>query len=331
MNERNDSSSDDAEIADLLRSVGAREEPSFDISQQVQAAVHAEWSAMVAVRRRRRTGVWALAASVCAMAVGAAITVQHFDEDGEPIATMLRTEGEVFVAHDATDWSRVEAGQQIAIGDSIRSEARAALALNSGISVRLDRGALVRVTDRDRWALDVGAVYVDSGVDRHEDPFTISTKAGSVRHVGTQYEVRTMDRGIDVSVREGRVMVENDHGSNVATAGERLTISYEGSVQRAHLSPSDQRWDWATDISPTYPIENVSLAAFLEWVARETGRQLIYESEQARRLAAREILHGSIEGLSPDAALTAVLSTTFLHRDETKPDVIRIGVKTASR
>ncbi len=328
MTERDDLTSDDAEIADLLRSVGAREEPSSAIAAQVQAAVHAEWGRMIAARRRRRVSAWALAASVCAMAVGAAITVRYLDDDdqGKSIATLVRTEGQILVARGEDGWTRIEAGRPIAVGDSIRSDARAAFVLDTGAAVRLDRGTAVRVAADDRFALEAGAVYVDSGVGRNSSSLTISTSAGSVRHIGTQYEVRIRDDGIDVSVREGRVMIESDHGSNVAGAGERLTVSLAGSVQRSRISPSDEQWSWATEIAPTYAIENVSLAAFLQWVARETGKPLIYESERARSLAAGEILHGSIDGLPPDAALAAVLSSTSLHRDETKPGVILIGV-----
>lgn len=325
MNERNDSPRDDAEIADLLRSVGAREEPSADMTREVEAAVHAEWRSMVTSRQRRRTGIWAMAAAVGAMAVGSTIAVQYLDDEGQPIATLQRAEGEVFIARDAHDWTRMASGQQIAVGDSIRTDARSAFTMDSGVSVRLDRGTLLQVKDREHLALDTGAVYVDTGVQSNANALTIVTPAGSVRHLGTQYEVRTREGGIDVSVREGRVMVESERGSNVALAGERMMVSSEGSIRRGRVSSTDEQWRWASDVAPTFVIDNETLAAFLDWVARETGRALVYESASAEAFASSEILHGSIEGLAPDAALAAVLSTTSLRRDEAKRDVIEIG------
>ena len=38
----------------------------------------------------------------------------------------------------------------------------------------------------------------------------IATRNGTIRHIGTQYEVRTLPSGVQVSVREGRVVVDTD-------------------------------------------------------------------------------------------------------------------------
>ena len=45
---------DEAGIEELLRQVGARDEPSADMMQEVEAAVHAEWQSMLQERRRKR-------------------------------------------------------------------------------------------------------------------------------------------------------------------------------------------------------------------------------------------------------------------------------------
>jgi len=328
MNGRNEADADDAEIAELLQKVGTRIEPSAQMMEQVQAAVHAEWREVVVARQRRRTFVWAVAASVCALAVGAAIVVRVADQQGESIATLQRSDGEIFLASDGAHWARMSAGQRIAVGDSIRSDARAALQLDSGLAVRLDRGTAFKVTADDRLVLNVGALYVDAAPGVTSDSLAIETHAGVVRHLGTQYQVRTRIDGIDVSVREGRVMIENSKSSNIATAGERLEISMQGSVQRGRISPADEEWRWASEAAPTFAIENTSLAVFLHWIARETGRTLVYASPRAESIAGSEILHGSIDGLAPDVALAAVLATTPLRRDETNPEVIEISFAT---
>lgn len=317
---------DDAEIAGLLRQVGTRDEPPADMMRDVRAAVEAEWRQVVVQQQRRRTTIWAIAASVCALAVGAFFTVRLTDTQGQPIAMLVRADGEVFVASDGQQWSRVHDGQRIAVGDSIRSDARAAVRLDSGLAVRLDRGTSFKVTDTDRLALNVGAVYVDSQGAAAGNALVIETHAGSVRHLGTQYQVRTRRDGIDVSVREGRVMIEGEGGSNVAGAGEQLSISMQGAVQRTSIAPTDEQWRWASEVAPSFVIENASLAAFLDWISRETGRTLVYATPNAKAAASGEILHGSIEGLAPDVALAAVLATTSLRRDETNPEVIAIGL-----
>jgi len=52
------------------------------------------------------------------------------------------------------------------------------------------------------------------------------------------------------------------------------------------------------------------LSRFLAWTARETGLQLAYVSPEVEREAAGIVVHGSIAGLTPPEALSAVLVTT---------------------
>jgi hypothetical protein len=54
------------------------------------------------------------------------------------------------------------------------------------------------------------------------------------------------------------------------------------------------------------------------------GRKLVYRSSCVQAATAVIILQGSIDGLSPDVVLTALLATTSVHRDQTKPEVIEI-------
>jgi hypothetical protein len=119
-------------------------------------------------------------------------------------------------------------------------------------------------------------------------------------------------------------VIESDTATNRATAGERLEISTRGAVERGAVAPSDALWQWASDVAPPFVIENQPLSAFLTWVARETGRTLVYESPRAEASAAEVTLHGSIEGLAPDVALVAVLASTPLRRDESNANAIEI-------
>jgi ferric-dicitrate binding protein FerR (iron transport regulator) len=330
MSEQNDVPLEDAEIAELLRQAGARVEPPEDMMREVQAAVHAQWRQVVAARQhRRRTFAWAAAAAVGALAVGATFTLQRSDIGQQRIATLQRADGDIFVAADGTHWNRLHDGQPIAVGDFIRSEARAALRFDSGVALRVDRGSMLQVKAANRLALNVGAVYVDSPPDSTASALVIDTHAGAVRHIGTQYLVRTRPDGIDVSVREGRVLIEHATNSSTAAAGEKLALSNQGVVQRSAIAATDAQWRWASEIAPPFVIENQTLSAFLAWVARETGRTLVYESTLAERTAAGVILHGSIEGLAPDVALATVLMSTSLQRKTADAAIIEIGLATA--
>jgi hypothetical protein len=59
-------------------------------------------------------------------------------------------------------------------------------------------------------------------------------------------------------------------------------------------------------------IEGRSLLSFLQWVSRELGRHLEFATPQVRDIAARTILHGTVQGREPSEALADVLATTSL-------------------
>lgn len=319
---------EDEEIAELLKEAGPRAEPSPEVAREIEAIVRAEWQHVVGVRKRKHGFVWAAAAAFFAVAIAVTIGLQVMrtpsDRLGPSIAVLERSGGDVFVAADGRHWSRLGEGDQIAVGHAIRSDARAALMLENGLALRIDRGSVLHVAALDRIVLNVGAVYIDSPSGGAPRALIVDTHVGAVSHLGTQYQVRSTAEGIDIGVREGSVVIENAAGRSIAKAGERLQIATHGTVQRTNLSPTDAQWDWASEVAPTFEIENQSLAAFLIWVARETGRALVYESPQAQAAAAEVVLHGSIEGLMPDAALVAVLATTPLRRNSANSEAIEI-------
>ena len=319
---------DDTGIGELLREVGARDEPSADITREVEAAVHAEWRALVSERTRvRRRQVFGIAAGLAIVAVSAITWVSVLSPTPTPVASVVRVDGTLLAASAGQPLAPRRTGTSLSTGEIVRTDAhsRAALALADGLSLRLDRDTTVRVVAQDALVLDSGAVYVDSQPQSSSDhPLTIGTHVGSVRHVGTQYEVRTHPGEIAVSIREGRVVIETVSGNSEGKAGERVQVATTGAVTRTRLSPRDDQWRWALEAAPVFDIENRKLAEFLSWVARETGRELAYGSPQAQAAAQEVSLHGSIAGLDLDAALAAVLSSTRLTKHAAGDETLHI-------
>jgi hypothetical protein len=134
---------------------------------------------------------------------------------------------------------------------------------------------------------------------------------GTVRHLGTQYQARIANGDLRVAVREGRVQVGSAGGTVEGVAGEQLTIS-NGRVARSELAANAPDWDWLATITPPFSLEGRSVDAFLGWAGRETGRAIVYGSPDAEQQAREVILSGTLEGLTPDEAVAAVLSTTSL-------------------
>ena len=310
----------DQDLERVLKSAGLREKPPADVEQAVRERARAEWRSVVAMRRqhnRRRVSV-ALAAGVIAAAVGVFAVAPRLAGPPSAVATVALATGEVRVMSGWLDgWHVVGAGQALLEGQTLEtsSSGRGALVLPGGISARIDRGSRLLLAATDRLVLERGTLYVDSGDDPARDaPLAVVTPTGTVRHVGTQYEVRLLDDAVLVSVRDGAVEWRSTGGEvERSRSGERLTISSDGRIERASIPTYGSAWDWTQDVTPSIDIEGLPLAQFLEWAARETGLEIAYASPEAEAEASGIVVHGSIAGLTPAQALDAVLATTSVH------------------
>lgn len=318
-------SGDDADLAALLRAVGPREQPSAELSADVRAAVAAEWRAAVAARQpavqtatpstvqRRRVQPWlAIAASVAAVAVAVGIALPRLKGNADPLATVARVDGRAEIRHEGdASWQPMAAGASVKAADMVRTleDGRVAVRREDGLEVRLDAATQLAFNTGDRATLMDGRVYVDAGrPGTGTGSFILRTPQGEVRHLGTQYSASLHGGALQVAVREGSVAIERGPSPVVARAGEALLVADDGPVQRSSVPAYGDVWRWAEAVAPQFPIEGRSLDEFLAWAARETGRDVIYVSADAAREAEATRLKGSVAGLSPEAAVTAVLA-----------------------
>ncbi len=301
----------------LLAASGARATPAEEQRQQVRDAVEAEWRSLVVARhRRRRVAGWAAAAAVAGVAVSAWLVRPLVLPPPEQFARLARVEGTVEYRDGLDDdWRHVQEGALVSSGSALRTgdAGRAAMELDNGVTLRLDRGTRLAFASPELASLKAGAVYVDAG--KGDAPssrsFALETAFGDVRHLGTQYEARLLAGALRVAVREGSVGIGRGAGEQVAAAGEQLLLTGTG-VQRSALPPYDGQWAWVASVTPPFEIEGRSVAEFLAWAARETGREVAYTTPAAAQRAQGIVLRGSVSGLAPEQAVRAVLSTTSL-------------------
>lgn len=313
-----------ADVERVLRAVGSRPRPPDDAVRTARAAVHAEWQAVVAARgeqraRRRRWSALATAAGVAALALTLWVARPQLIARGAVVGTVARTVGaserEAGVLRPA---QALAAGDVLRVGDEVTTgrTSRVALVLGDGASLRLDRDTHIELAADDRVHVSRGAVYVDAGPPGAvRSRLRIETPIGSVRHLGTQYEVRLLGAVVQVRVREGRVQVDRGAGPSLeAAAGEQLRVSGAGQqVARGTIAPHAPEWGWVAAAAPGFDIGGRPLVEFLEWAGRELGREIVFASPQAEAAAATTVLSGSVAGLSPQEALAAVLPATALH------------------
>jgi ferric-dicitrate binding protein FerR (iron transport regulator) len=207
----------------------------------------------------------------------------------------------------------LQVGDTVRTGDQLTAHGPVLIALSGGGTLRIAADTVVEITGEAQARLQRGQLYVDlpSG-SSSQHPFRILTREGTIEHVGTGFEVFENDRVMRLRVREGRVLLHRDTEHMMADAGTELTAVPGSPVSRRAIDTYGRDWLWVAALAPDYEIEGRPLLGFLEWASRELGRPLKFSDPNARAVAERTILHGSVRGRDPLDALSSVLATTSL-------------------
>jgi hypothetical protein len=310
---------DDKTIERVLRAAGGRAQPSAEMQESVRAAVHAQWRATVAARKGRNRRAWLAAAASFAVAAVGILTIRTVVDPSSAVvvASVSRATGDVKSRESLlSGWKEASSERSVHDGDTVMTgfDGRAALTLADGVSLRLDHETRIAFEDAEHVEVLAGAVYVDSGgATPSAKPLEIHTPAGAVRHVGTQYEVRLVDAGTRLRVREGRVeLTPADGASHSVGPGEQVVVSESGVLAREPVATSGSEWEWVLHVAPPFDIEGRPVIEFLSWAARELGREIVFASPESEAEAQSAVLSGTMRGLTPAEAIAAVLPTTRL-------------------
>ena len=317
-------------LAELIRTAGRRDSPPGEAYDQVYAAARQTWQAKL--QRRRRQTFTRLAAALAVIGLAAAIYVLQTPAPSAQIGTVARVIGmlETRPAVDM-DWQPAgEAASGLNRGGHLRTRAggSASLLLEGGVSLRLAADTEVALQSASQVELRAGKLYVDTGSrGTSESVIEILTPAGIARDVGTQFEVRYLDDAFRLRVREGQVLLLRSDQEQLGNTGEQLAINARGELATTLVAPDDPDWRWVQMIAPAPSIENQPLSVLLEWVARETGRPVIYQRPALKNKAGLTILHGNIRDLAPMEALGVVLATTDFAYEELDDGTIMIRLR----
>ena len=305
-------------VAELLRHAAVRQLPPAAAEQAIRTALQGEWRALIGRRRRRRAVFVVAAAAVLVLAVGMVLRQTPGPEHTAPtvsVASIERLQGEVsFGRADGGTDAIVQPGARLQSGQTIvtNTGSRVALLWRDGSALRVDQNTRLRLTAAGEVELQAGRVYVDTAGARPAAGLpVILTPAGSVRHLGTQYMAAVAAGVTLLSVREGVVAVARAVGEERASAGQRLIVEPGGAARLQQIPVHGAAWHWAETLAAPYASDGRSLADFLGWVGRETGRRVEYVSTDAARAAANAELRGKVE-MEPMRALQAVVQTSDL-------------------
>jgi hypothetical protein len=316
----NETATEDDAVAELIRLAGWRESPPLERAERIRAAVRTQWRSQVKGRRRMHVTWAAGALAAAAVATWLLVAPPRLSVIVPAPAPPLKIEsivGEVRAldaASGAPEGGRllhrgdaVEVGKVLETGDT----GRVAFGSRSGPLLRLDASSRVRVLPDAVVALDRGAIYVDTGPAGGSTAaaLIVRTPLGVLQHVGTQFEVRLGEGALRVIVREGAVRFKGRSGARLLERGSELNVDASGAISTDTVSPSDPEWDWIEAVTPMPDLEGRTLRSFLDWAARERGLELAFADAATEQSASEIKLSGSVQDLTVEEALSAVLPT----------------------
>lgn len=300
-------------LGEIIQAAGRRPLPSTADYEEVLAASRAAWQDKVRKTRRRRVS-YALAASLAAALVVATGNLVLRPQQAIAVAMVLQGTTEILTP-DSELWRPLDRADALYAGTQIRTrdDGRISLDLPLGTSLRVNANTRLSLVSGDRIALERGTVYLDSGPGVRTAQFAVDTAHGTVRDIGTQFELASEAISLRVRVREGRVEIDQSGSAELrADAGEELMLRGTGGIERSNIAPDAAVWAWTEALAPAQAIDGRSAYDVLVWVARETGRELRFADPTVERQARAAILSGS-QQLSPAEALEVAAATSALN------------------
>ena len=308
-------------LDELFRHVSARQRPPEEDERAIRAALHEQWQEMTRQGLRRRNAwLWGLAASLTlALIIGNQVRLagnappvpEYFAQAKQVLGVVTKATGDETGSLPVTERELFRAGQVL------RTNAGAGLSLTwgDGVVVSIDeRSELRLMSDREAF-LSGGRIYLDAPPTSKGEGVTIATRQGLVRHLGTQFMTAISASGLTVSVREGEVAYVATANSGaepvLAAVGQRLSVSAGGAVERSEIQTWGEDWEWTEKLTAGFESDGRSLAELLSWAGRESGREVVYESANAKAMAESTVLHGHLE-LEPSQALSVVSASSDL-------------------
>jgi ferric-dicitrate binding protein FerR (iron transport regulator) len=330
----------DDELAQLLAHASPRTRPRREAQTAAYDTLRAEWLELTARRRRRRIVFGAAAA---ALLIGVAIGLGMLRAPGDavlaaPLATIERIEGSQVSWRDEHATARTITGEadivRVSQSLSTGADSRAALSWRGGGSLRLDENTRVDFVSERSVRLVAGALYFDSAADQPASgradgvatpELGVETPAGEITHVGTQFMLSVDAGEVVLSVREGQVRLSGDGFEITLDSGEQLDIDANGARVQQPIESYDTSWNWAQEIAPQPNMDGRTERDILAWVARETGRRIVYDSAATEASTQVSIVRG-LDKRSPTNMLAILPVITDLDV-EIRDDVIVVSAR----
>lgn len=308
---------DDELLEALFKHASSRQRAPRDMEQKIRAELFDQWGRQTRQRRLRRQLVgWAIAASVVLVVLVSTDLLRRPEPaiQGVLVASVEKRLGDVYIRDGDGKEALLASDSQVFAGSELSTSGNSRLSMSwaNGESVRMDQNSRLELISETEISLRSGKLYIDSGGANDEDRvLVVQTPSGPVRHIGTRYITSVMGKQVTVSVRDGEVAVGSGQKQTIAMQGQKLQFTGNGQASSSAILTYGEEWRWTELVAPRFNTDGRSLDEFLEWVGRETGREIRYASTTAKLAATQTRMHGDVDA-EPLRAMELMLQTSDL-------------------
>lgn len=122
--------------------------------------------------------------------------------------------------------------------------------LNDGSSVRYDERQFE--SNREIELIGEALFTVEKG-----SSFVVNTEVGTIKVLGTSFNVRSWDKQLVVECYTGKVQVMNTSSSEILNAGDKIKILATGKIEKSNITLSEPEWQNNTSRFKNEPLGNV--------------------------------------------------------------------------
>jgi hypothetical protein len=307
-NEKND------DVEALLKIAGKRTVPNEQLKTEVYENVYKVWKQQNNIPFYRNRYILAAASLFILIGVYSInlLSSNNSIALNSQISKEIVLSGQIQRSLNQVNWSFLKTDSRLNSGDYIRttSNNRILVELNNGNTFRLDENSFIKIISEDKIELIRGQIYVESNENNTDNNLIIDTSMGSVRHIGTQYNIELKPESINISVRKGIVLVHKSDLTKEIKKGYVVSINNNGNYQQSPINSYDSKWQWTQNITKYYNIQDKTIYQYLNWVSNETGYSIIWDSNKSEKQSKKITLSGSIKGMKPIESLEVILPTT---------------------
>ncbi|MDD5456520.1 MAG: FecR family protein [Candidatus Margulisbacteria bacterium] len=165
-------------------------------------------------------------------------------KEGSPIASLTFFLGEVaYKSKDMKEWAPAKKGMAFYEGDYLKTytDGKAELFFYTGSKVRIANGTEIEFTRNE--AKKEKGVFIHMGQVwnsiRKGDKFSVESIHGVASVKGTEFDVVNSGDNMEIWVKEGLVLIENQNGQVLAGKNTQTTISKDGKADLQNITDED--------------------------------------------------------------------------------------------